>query len=453
MVVNLYRKLVFDDFTSVDGWSGSGNCITSGYGASRNTTSTYIKTGKSSMKVAFDYDASTEGSLTKTYSVTHDFSLYDEVWINFYIDDLNDLSSTTDQAFRMRIGNDSSNYLFFKRDKTELKTGWNLIKMDLDAMDSVTGSVDLKTVDYLMFTSYDSGVSDYNIYIDSLWLMKKIILQNTFGPVKKGITGRTAIQSIPNRNTPVVQVIGKDSPTWSIDFTLLESYDGSTVLYGSEYDRVLQSSLLEDCLLKPCVLEPDLTSKTIEFRDDDGASNADANIDATTDYFRKWIYVPSVSNLKTATLYVYVKEHASNPPEDADTLDVKVNGVWHVGVWNGTNTTGTYAWLTLSLSPEHLVEGYNEIQIRGVGVSASDIFCLGTDTGSDYARSQYSTDSGSTWTDTTGEYMIYLACTFEHHTQYALVPMHIIPTNIELNYEKGKLSVLPYHMEFIEDLA
>jgi len=451
MTMSLYRKQVFDDFTSVDGWVGAGNCATSGYGPQRNTTSSFIKTGKASMKVAFDYDANTSGTISKTYTSTYAFSKYDEVWINVYIDDVNDLDATGDQAFRFYVGNDNSNYLRFYKDDSELKSGWNTLKWVLTNLDDYVGITDLDSVDYLSIQSYDGGVSDYTFYFDSIWLMKKIVLHNTMSPVSRRMRGRATGYTIPRRTTPLVQTTGVEPSEWSLDFTLLNSYGNSVVSYGSEYDRVLSSSQLEDCLLKPCVLEPGLESSTIEFRDDDGVADSGGGIDDANDRLKKYVYVPTVTNLKTATVYVYLREDPSNPVQDADTVDVSVNSVWYVGVWSGADTSTSYQWLTLELPPELLVEGFNEIIFRGVGVSGSDVFQVGIDTNVGYQRSQYSTDGGSTYSATAGEYMVYLSCTYEHLSQYSTTPRHIIPTGIDFNYQAGRVHTLPYRMSFVED--
>jgi len=452
MTMNLYCKTVFDDFTSIGVWGdATGNLASSGYGASRNTDTAYIKTGKASMKLFFDYDASTDGRIVGNYTNTYDFSKYDEVWVNLYVDDVNDLDSTV--AFLLSFGTSASHYLSSPsslRTRSNFKNGWNVLKIPIKDM-STYGAPDITEVDWFGVRSDDNGVSDYVIYMDSVWLMKKIILHNTMSPVSRRLRGRAAGYTIPRRTTPLVQTTGVEPSEWSLDFTLLNSYNGSTVSYGGEYDRVLSSSQLEDCLLKPCVLEPDLASSTIDFRDDDGSEDNSVDFDDENDYRRKFVYVPTITNLKTATVYAYIKEDASNPPEDGDTVDIKVNGVWHVGAWSGVDTTSSYQWLTLDLSPELLVEGWNEIQMRCVGVSASDIFVLGIDSTNDYNRSHGSTDAGVNWSPATGEYMIYVSCTYEHLSQYSTTPRHVIPTAIDFNYQAGRVHTLPYRMAFVED--
>jgi len=446
MTTYLHKLQVFDDFTSVSGWSESANLATAGYGVSRNTTSTYLKTGTSSMKLYFDHDAGTVGSANKTYSSTTDFTPYDAFWVNLYIDDINDLSATTDQALRMNIGNDSSNSFTYYKDKTELKTGWNLVKWTLDTVNATTGAPDLKTVDYIRIVSYDGAVSDYSLYVDSIWLIKSY----TFSPGLSSLTRKSSYgitsHNIPYRSSPIHQKTGGGDVTWNLSSILIDDQSGN-VSYNTERDKFLDASQLDDLLGSTCILETGETSPSIEFRDCAGTEDTEFDMNDDDDEIRKFIYVPTTRNLKSAKVYMYLKETGTG------TLDttITVNDVVHNSVFTSADIAA-YAWVSSSIAPEILVEGYNEILLsEGTDTNdGSDFFTIGIDTDNDYGRSQIS-DEGGTYADETGEYMIYLECTFEDCNPHSTTPKQVIVSNVNRNYVAGSPNNFPYSMTLIED--
>jgi len=453
MVNYLHKRTTFDDFASVSGWSEAGNLATAGYGVSRNTTSTYIKTGNSSMRLYFDYDADTNGLTTKTYSSTTDMTPYDEVWVNYYVDDENDLKAAVDhERFRLYLGNDGSNYFLYSTlasDSIALpQTGWNVVKWTIDSAQGVTGAPDLSTVDYVSFISYDNSVSDYNIYIDSIWLVKTYTFAPGLSALSRSSSYNVSTIQIPRRKTPIHQRIGQSNTVWSLSCMLIDDTSGN-VSYNTERDKLLDASQLDDLLGQSCILETGETSASIEFRDVAGTEDGGFDMNHDDDEIRKWIYVPTVSNLKTASVYLYVKETGSDADLD---MDITVNDVVHTSIFASADIGSSYAWKNFSISPEILVEGYNEILMsEGTGNNdGSDYFSIGIDTDDDYGRSQLD-DEGGGYADETGEYMIYLLCTYEDTNPYIDSPKQVLVTDVKRSYPAGTADHLTYTLTLVED--
>lgn len=164
-----------DTFEAVGGWSAIGG--TDAGTPAQESGSTYIKQGAYAVK--FPVDASLSGedkAQWQNNTNLGDLSVYKNDWVYFwiYFSTIDYLRASGGYAIAFQIGNDSSNFLRFDFNKSDLAIGWNLLKCDLVNPTISTGTINWTTIDWRQIVVYEipSNINDFDAWVDDMKIVR-----------------------------------------------------------------------------------------------------------------------------------------------------------------------------------------------------------------------------------------------------------------------------------------